>query len=168
MTDQTDTEQAGDDARFEDAGERPLRLRALDADDLAVISSLVQDAVFPASEMLWTRKDRRFALLINRFRWEDVPAAQRRQRDFERVQSVLCIEDVMGVRTQGVSRADPDLVLSVLSVAFEPGEDGTGRVILTLAGDGAIAVDVEALEVVLRDVTRPYIAPSRKAPGHPT
>ncbi|KKM80919.1 hypothetical protein LCGC14_1335040 [marine sediment metagenome] len=43
----------------------------------------------------------------------------------------------------------------------------TGRVILTLAGDGAIALDVEALEVTLRDVTRPYIAPSGKAPQHP-
>jgi hypothetical protein len=156
-----------EDARFEDAGERPLRLKAMDADDLAIISSLVQDAVFPASEMVWTRKDRRFALLLNRFRWEDAPAAQARRRDYERVQSVLCIEDVMKVQSQGVSRADGDLVLSLLSVVFEPGEDGTGRVMLTLAGDGAIAVDVEALEVVLRDVTRPYVAPSGKAPGHP-
>jgi len=38
---------------------------------------------------------------------------------------------------------------------------------LTLAGDGMIAVEVEALEVLLRDVTRPYVAPSGKLPGHP-
>jgi len=42
-----------------------------------------------------------------------------------------------------------------------------GRVELTLAGDGVIAVDVEALELLLRDVTRPYVAPSGKVPGHP-
>ena len=58
------------------------------------------------------------------------------------------------------------MVLSLLSVAFEPGEDGTGRVVLTLAGDGAIGVDVEALEVTLRDVTRPYRAVSGKIPEH--
>ncbi|MCA3479159.1 MAG: DUF2948 family protein, partial [Rhodobacter sp.] len=58
-------------------------------------------------------------------------------------------------------------VLSLLSVGFEPGEDGTGRVILTLAGDGAIALAVEALEVTLKDVTRPYLAPSGHAPKHP-
>ncbi len=32
--------------------------------------------------------------------------------------------------------------------------------VLTLAGDGAIALEVEALDVTLKDVTRPYIAPS--------
>jgi hypothetical protein len=154
------------DARFEDGDERPLRLRALDQDDLTVISGLVQDAVFPASEMVWSRKTRRFALLLNRFRWEDVPADVRPGRQFERVQSVLAIEDVRKVRTQGFARGVDDLVLSLLTVSFEPGEDGTGQVILTLAGDGAIALDVEALEVVLRDVTRPYVAPSGKAPSH--
>jgi hypothetical protein len=155
------------DARFEDAGDGPLRLRALDVADLEVISSLVQDAVFPASEMKWDRRRRRFAILLNRFRWEDAPAARSRRRPFERVQSVLAVEDVTGVASQGVGRGDAETILSILSVAFEPGEDGTGRVVLTLAGDGAIGISVEALEVVLRDVTRPYAAPSGKAPAHP-
>lgn len=154
------------DASFEDGGERPLRLMAMDAHDLQIISALVQDAVFPASEMTWSRKDRRFALLLNRFRWEDAPGAKARKRDFERVQSVLVIEDVTAVKTQGVEK-DADTVMSLLSLSFEPGLDGTGRVLLTLSGDGAIACDVEALEVVLKDVTRPYVAPSRKAPSHP-
>lgn len=155
------------DARFEDGGERPIRLRAFDADDLAVISALVQDAVLPVTEVRWQRSKRRLALLINRFRWEDAPVAERRGRDWERVQSVLAIEDVTQVATMGVDRSEADTVLSLLSVAFEPGEDGTGRVVLTLAGDGAIAADVEALEVTLQDVTRPYIAPSKARPSHP-
>ncbi len=154
------------DARFEDGGDAPLRLRALDADDLTVLSALVQDAVFPASEMIWTRKKRRFALLLNRFRWEDVSRAGTRARPVERVQSVLLVEDVTAVQSQGVARGDADTVLSLLSVAFEPGADGTGRVLMTLAGDGAVALEVEALEVVLKDVTRPYVAPSRKTPDH--
>lgn len=59
------------DARFEDGGESALKLAALDAADLEVISALAQDAVFPASEISWNPAQRRFALLINRFRWED-------------------------------------------------------------------------------------------------
>jgi hypothetical protein len=35
-----------------------------------------------------------------------------------------------------------------------------------LAGDGAIALDVEALDIRLDDVTRPYRAPSGKVPHH--
>ena len=155
-----------EDARFEDGKESPLRLKALDADDLTVIAALVQDAVFPAAEMQWDQKARRFALLLNRFRWEDAEAAHRRKRNVERVQSVLVVEDVLSVQSQGVSKDDPDVVFSLLSVTFEAGKDGTGRIVMTLAGDGAIAVDVEALEVVLRDVTRPYIAPSKMAPQH--
>jgi len=155
------------DARFEDGREAPLHLKALDAEDLAVISSLVQDAVFPVTEMTWRARERRFAILLNRFRWEDAPAAKRRKRDFERVQALLVIDDVMKVASQGVPRDGPDMVLSLLALAFEPGEDGTGRIVLTLAGDGAIALDVEALDVTLKDVTRPYIAPSKAAPQHP-
>ena len=154
------------DATFADGEDRPLRLRALDAEDLGVISALVQDAVFPASEMVWKADRRRFALLLNRFRWEDAPLAERRGRAFERVQSVLSIEDVQGVRSSGVPRGDADTVLSLLDVAFRPGEDGQGSVVLTLAGDGEIEIRVEALEVLLRDVTRPYRAVSAKRPEH--
>lgn len=155
------------DARFSDAREAPLRLRAVDAEDLKVISALVQDAVFPLAEMRFQRRRRRFVALINRFRWEDRDAAQRRGRGFERVQSILSIEDVRGAATMGIDLAERDTVLSLLSIGFEPGDDGAGRITLVLAGDGAVALDVECIEVALRDVTRPYLAPSRKAPQHP-
>ncbi|HSF63766.1 MAG TPA: DUF2948 family protein [Paracoccaceae bacterium] len=154
------------DARFADGDEAPVALVARDADDLAVISALVQDAVLPATEMTFRRRKHQFALLLNRFRWEDREAAARAGRRFERVRSILLIDEVVAVRTQGIDRQDADTILSVLSVTWEPGEDGTGRVILTLAGDGAVALEVEALEVTLRDVTRPYLAPSGKAPAH--
>jgi Protein of unknown function (DUF2948) len=156
-----------DDARFEDGGDTPLRLIALDAEDLGVISALAQDAVFPITEMSWQPKRRRFALLINRFRWEDAEKAAVGRRPVERVQSVLAVSDVLKVQSQGLDRGDKDVVLSLLSLSFEPGEDGTGRVILTLAGDGTVALEVEALDVVLQDVTRPYAAPAKRAPRHP-
>ncbi len=156
-----------DDAKFEDGREEPLRLKALDNDDLMVIAALVQDAVFPAAEMQWDAKARRFAILINRFRWEDADNARLRKRSFERVQALLVIEDVMKVQSQGVDKSDPDMIYSLLSLAFEAGEDGTGRIEMTLAGDGMVALEVETLEVLLRDVTRPYVAPSSKAPSHP-
>lgn len=154
------------DARFEDGEEGPLRLIARQAEDVVVLSSLLQDAVFPMSEMRYDRKARRFALLVNRFRWEDREAAEVAKRPFERVRSLLVIEDVMAVRTSGIDRADKDVILSLLSLRFVAGEDGTGVLTLILAGDGAIALDLEALELHLDDVTRPYIAPSRKQPLH--
>lgn len=154
------------DAKFEDGAEKPLSLMAEDADDLQVIATLTQDAVFPVGEIRWHASQRQFALLLNRFRWEDRAQAEQRARGYERVQSVLLFDDVQAVAGQGVSREDPDVVLSLLSISFEPGEDGTGTVTLTLAGDGALRLQVEALNVTLRDVTRPYLAPSGQVPEH--
>ncbi|NNE89946.1 MAG: DUF2948 family protein [Silicimonas sp.] len=155
------------DARFEDGDDKSLRLIAADADDLQVISTLVQDAVCPGSEMKWRKSQRRFAVLINRFRWEDQKVAKRIGRAAERVQSMLVFDDVLRVAAQGVQAGDTDTILSVLSISFEPAEDGAGSMILTLAGDGAIKLDVEAINVTLQDVTRPYEAPSGKSPSHP-
>jgi hypothetical protein len=154
------------DASYEDGAERPLSLVATDAEGLQVISALAQDAVFPMTEMRWDRRRRRFALLLNRFRWEDRARAERLGRPYERVRALLAVEDVTRVASQGLDRRERDVVLSLLTISFEPGEDGTGRVVLTLAGDGAVALDVECLEVTLRDVTRPYAAPSGRPPDH--
>ena len=155
------------DATFDDGREAPLNLGAADSDDLAIISSLTQDSVFPVTEMKWNMTEHRFALLLNRFRWEDEAAARQRGRAFERVQSLLVVENVLGVASQGVDRSDSDMVHSLLSATFEAAEDCAGQVLLTLAGDGVIRLKVEALEVALKDVTRPYQAPSRKMPDHP-
>ena len=165
-TDRTGVGVMVEDARFEDGGERPLRLIARDTEDLQVIAALVQDAVFPVTEVRWDRQARRFALLLNRFRWEDVPQAHARQRPFERVQAVLLVEDVLHVQTQGVDPRDKEMIHALLALSFTPATDGMGRLELTLAGDGAIALEVEALEVVVRDVTRPYVAPSGQQPDH--
>jgi hypothetical protein len=154
------------DARFQDGGEGPLRLVAQDAEDLKVISTLVQDAVLPVTEMSHDRKRRRFALMLNRFRWEDRAEAEAVGRAYERVRSVLVVDDVLKVQSTGFDRTDKDLVLSLLSIDFVPGNDGAGRLVLTLAGDGALALEVETLEVRLDDVTRPYRAPSGKVPTH--
>ena len=154
------------DARFEDADENPLRLMAQDAEGLSVLSTLLQDAVFPITEMTYAPKRRRFALLLNRFRWEDRDAAEQARRGYERVQSLLVLEDVQSVRTTGIDRKDAETVLSLLEVRFVTGDDGTGRVEFILAGDGAIALQVEALDVTLRDVSRPYLAPSGQVPSH--
>jgi hypothetical protein len=117
--------------------------------------------VLPVSEMSWRPKERRFALLVNRFRWEANQLGYA-----ERVQAVLSFEDVQSIQTQGFDRADPDLILSLLNVTFEADTDGMGYCIVTLAGDGAIRLNVEALEASLRDVTRPYVAPSGMMPNH--
>ncbi len=154
------------DARFRDGEEGPLRLLAQEAADVPVLSALVQDAVLTAGDMTYDRRRRRFAALVNRFRWEDRDEAAREGRPFERVRSLLAVEDVLAAKVMGIDPGRKDEILSILSLTWEPGEDGTGRLTLILAGDGAVALEVEALDARLEDVTRPYVAPSRHVPDH--
>ncbi|MGE4609802.1 MAG: DUF2948 family protein [Paracoccaceae bacterium] len=155
------------DAKFSDGAEQPLRLKAESPDDLAVISTFVQDAVGQNAEISWLAKKHRFAVLLNRFRWEDRTSAEQQGRRYERVQSMLVVDSALKVTSLGLDSADKDMAFELLSISFEPSEDGAGQVILTLAGDGAIALDVECLDVSLSDVSRPYVARSSNVPSHP-
>lgn len=154
------------DARFADGAETPLALLVADPEDLRVASALLQDAVLSISDMRYHSKRREFALLVNRFRWEDRDAAVKAGRAYERVRCLVLFQDVLSVQSQGLHQKDEKTVLSILTLEFEPGEEGTGAVRLTLAGDGAVRMQVEALNATLRDVTRPYQALSGKIPTH--
>jgi hypothetical protein len=158
------------DARFSDADEKPLRLGALDVEDLEVVSALLQDAAGRVGDLVWMKARRRFALFLNRFRWEDAERAERAGRPFERVRTVAMIHHVLDVKASGIDPREPEQAVSVLRLEFEPAEDPedpSGVLRVVLAGDGELALTVEYLELRLEDVTRPYEAPAGRAPSHP-
>ena len=148
-------------ASFQDVSFKPLRLVAFTVDDLEVISTMTQDAVFPSSEMILNSEKRRFAILLNRYLWE-----KNKSKNAERAQAVLAFEDVKNVQTQNVNKSDNNLALCLLNISFKAEEDGMGTIQIILSGGGKIRLQVEALEVSLRDVTQPYLAPSRLIPHH--
>ena len=154
------------DAGFNDALDRPLNLGAQDAEDLQVISSLTQDAVLTVDDLKWSRAERQLVFLLKRFRWEDVELAKQQGRDPERVQSLLVIQNATGLASQGIDRKQADVVLSLMSLEYSGAEDGVGDLILTFSGDGALKVQIDGFDVALRDVTRPYVAPSKQVPNH--
>ena len=149
-----------EDARFEDAQDAPLRLIARDAEDLQVISALIQDSVLPSSEISWLPAENRFALLINRFRWEGA------SRSSERVQSVLVFDCVESVKTDSIDPTDKDQILSLLAIELTEQKDCQAQINIALAGNGDIRLNVECIEVILQDATRPYDAPSGAMPSH--
>ena len=146
------------DARFEDAP-APLRLRAEGADDLAVMAAVLQDAVGKVGDSAFLARRRRFAAVLNRFRWED-----HREDRGERVRAGLTVEHVLSARAQGFDPRDAGRVYNLLDLVFEPGEDGAGTLRLVLSGGAQVALDVEALEVTLRDLSQPW--PASGKPTH--
>lgn len=159
---------AGGDARFEDGAPVRLRLRAETPEDLAVISALLQDSVAEVGAVAWLPRRQRLAALVSRVRWEALsqPGGSG-PRPVERMRSLVSIEGALRVRANGLDPKDRDQVVSILALQFSPGPDGTGTLTLILAGDGAVDIAVEFLEVTLTDVSDPYPASSGRIPTHP-
>ena len=155
-----------EDARFEDGEEKALNIGAFDTSDLEIVSSLIQDSILPASEIQWLPNSDKLALLVNRFRWEDKDLELSHGKIVERVQSLLMISHVKSVSSSGFSPKQKDKVLSILSISFDGDDGGFGNVLIILSGNGGIRIEVDALEINLRDVTMPYIAPSGLSPEH--
>ena len=138
---------------------QPLRLRAEDAADLQVISAALQDAVLKVGDLQWEPAARRFTVAVNRFRWE--------MSDRLRVRAALQFGGVLEAKSRRVRRDAPDAVLELLAVTWEGSEveeDPSGVVTLAFAGGADIQLRVEALDVVLADVSAPW--PARTRPRH--
>ncbi|CAN7380234.1 DUF2948 family protein [Phenylobacterium sp. LjRoot219] len=134
----------------------PLRLLAQDADDLAVISAAMQDAVAKVGDIEFEPKARRLTIAFNRYRWE--------ADGDERVRSALQLGGVLNVQTRKIRREAPSAVLEILAMTFEPGEAPGGVVTLTCAGGGDLRATVECVEAVLADVSQPW--PTPRKPAH--
>ncbi|HXQ52688.1 MAG TPA: DUF2948 family protein [Stellaceae bacterium] len=135
-----------------------LKLRAVDAVDVSVLSTVLQDALVPVAEMVWLPDERRFALVANRFRWE--PEAGAGRGTFERTLTGLCIDHVASVRRRGFSPAETDRILELLALRAEG-----SSIYLEFAGGGSIRLEVERIECRLDDLGEPW--PTRWRPRHP-
>jgi hypothetical protein len=127
----------------------PLKLIALDKDDLAVISTHLQDAIVNVGDIVWLRAEKRLVLGVNRFDWEaagcDNPQYRRRRTAvrFERVDAVKC---------RNVHQDNKDAVLSLLAVDFVEGDPPAGAILLTFSGGATLRLDVECLEAEIADL----------------
>jgi len=147
-----------------------LKLRARDARDLETIAACVQDSMVALGDIKYLPRERRFALMLNRFRWEAAPAgaaapvssaqrgesgdvgfADQDEAEFERIHAVLTFDRVRAVKRKRLEQAATDRILSLLTLRFD------GRYLLiAFAGGGAIRLDVDQLYCHLEDLGEPW------------
>lgn len=138
-----------------------LKLMAEDAADLDIIGAAVQDALVRVGDISVDKRARRFALLMNRFRWE----AAGETGPYERVRAALAFESVLAVKSRKIRTDAPDALAALLAVQFTPDEEPPGGLVrLTLAGGGEIEIAVECLDATLLDFGEPWRTPRR--PDH--
>jgi hypothetical protein len=122
-----------------------LKLAALDAGDLAVISAQMQDAVIRLGDITHQKARRQIALLANRFAWDEGSERQRRRTG-------LHFDRVTSVKTQNIRQGDRDAIVSLLAITFEERDAPSGAIVLTFAGGGTIRLEVECIEASLKDL----------------
>lgn len=165
------------------AGTAPLKLRAGDGEDLKVIAAVLQDALVPFSDMTFQRRERRFVMVANRFRWEGrdgrLPAAaggpaeggdERGGEDarfadgeagplYERVNCGVRFGKVAKVRMRGFDPRQRDQILNLLTIDSEP-----EAITLVFADHAAIRLDVSGIDCHLEDIGEPW--PTHWRPFH--
>jgi len=132
-----------------------LKLIALDAEDLSVLSAHVQDAVLRVGELIYLPREQRFVALVNRFDWvKELEGAGRKRSDHQRCRTALRFERVRSAKLQGIDLKAKDAVLSLLAIQFAQTatEDPAGVVMLVFAGNAAIRLEVECIEAELKDL----------------
>jgi hypothetical protein len=138
----------------------PLKLIALDQDDIAVVSTHLQDAVVKVADILWRPAEKRLVLALNRFDWEAcgevTPCYQRRR-------TALRFERVLSLRCRSVNPAVKDAVLNLLAIEYDETDPPAGTITLIFSGGAALRLEVECLECELADLGPTWTAAARPA-----
>jgi hypothetical protein len=126
-----------------------LKLIALDADDLAVISAHVQDARVQVSDIIWRQGEKRLVIGINRLDWEQTLSGGTAPR---RLISALRFDRVLSCKSRNIDLGAPETALELLGLEFHAGTAPGGSVLLMFMRGGALRLDVECLECELADL----------------
>jgi hypothetical protein len=126
-----------------------LKLIALDAEDLAVISAHVQDARVQTSDIIWRQREKRLVVGMNRLDWEQTLAGETAPR---RLIAALRFDRVLSCKSRDINPGGPEAVLELLGIEFHPTEAPGGSAVLLFSGGQALRLDVECLECELSDL----------------
>lgn len=142
-----------------------IKLRAEDTEDLAVIAACLQDAIACLAEMAYEPAERRFAFVVERFRWEDtsVPLTAR-ATGLPAVKTGVHFETVRAVKLRGLDQRRRTTMLELLTVACTPAAHGVA-ISLVFAGGGEVRLEAERILCRMRDLEPPH--PTRLRPRHP-
>jgi hypothetical protein len=136
-----------------------LKLRAEDAEDLAVISACLQDALVAVRDLAYVPEDRTFLLVANRFRWENGLSPAPGEAAYERTLCAVTFSEVAAVSYNGFRRTEDSRILSLLAIRPED-----GAVHLEFSGGATIRLEVARILCLATDLGEPW--PTQWQPRH--
>ena len=126
-----------------------LKLIAKTVEDLRVISAHLQDSIVKTSDIANLKKNRIFLMQLNRFMWEDVEKGVFRKN--KRISTIIKFENVIKVHSKNIDQSKKDKFLDFLTIETNKMPDNNYEMKIVFAGDSAIKVISEVIEVTLDD-----------------
>jgi hypothetical protein len=126
-----------------------LKLIALDADDLAVISAHVQDARVQACDIVWRQGEKRLVVGMSRLDWDQTLCGETASR---RLVAALRFDRVLACKSRKIDPAAPDATLELVGIEFFQDDPPGGSALLLFNQGAALRLDVECLECELTDL----------------
>ena len=145
--------------------ENRLKLRAVAAEDLEIISALLQDGLVAASDLHYQKDEASFVMVINRFCWEQADNSKS-ENQFSRCLCGLKIGNVKKVSQRGLF-AGANQFYNLLSITFEDAKNNkkaAKRLTFTFSDGYGIRLTVNELALIVQDIAAPH--PGLAQPQH--
>ena len=131
-----------------------LKLKAKDAEDVQVISAVLQDAIAPVCDMIYDAEGENFIMVVHRLR-----RAAETKEGRERICCAVNISGVEGAQMQGIDLTQRGQILDLLAVMTDE-----KMAIFIFAGDAKIRLQFGEWTMLVEDFGEPW--PAQCDPCH--
>lgn len=145
---------------------KKLSLIAQNEEDLVVISTLCQDSIIKIANIKWAKKSKRFYLLINRFCWELNDLSKKKSSNMLRINSLISFNSVLSVKSAGIQQNNNSDITSLLTINYNFFNFEKQAIDLIFSGNSQISLNIECIDVFLKDISEPFEGTTSKQPKH--
>ena len=142
-----------------------LKLRAVAAEDVEIMSALLQDGLVAASDLHYQKDAASFVMVINRYCWEQADDTESETQP-NRCLCGLKVNHVKRVSQRGLS-AGMNQFYNLLSITYgeiKENEKVVNRLTFTFSDGYGIRLTLEELALIVQDIAEPH--PGLARPQH--
>ncbi len=126
---------------------KPLKLRALDDQDLQIFSQCLYEAIIISTEINYNKNKKQFAVATERFTWEN---SNGKSYLLMQVLAVLIINGVEEVDMKNI--LNQNKIKNILSISFVD-----NNILILLNNEEFINLKVEKWSCLLEDIGKPFL-----------
>ena len=145
--------------------ENRLKLRAVAAEDVEIMSALLQDGLVAASDLHYQKDAASFVMVINRYCWEQADDTESKTQP-NRCLCGLKVAHVQWVSQLGLS-AGGNQFYNLLSITYEETKENekvVKRLTFTFSDGYGIRLTLDELALIVQDIAAPH--PGLARPQH--